>query len=399
MKILVFGRPLEVGGTEVNTIDLCVALRDLHGHDVVLFATPGPMLDVVKEKGIRHIPAPAAPFDAFHPSPARMRALDRVLREERPDVVYVWEWVQCLDAFPVTQLLRRVPMVQTEMSMTVMRQLPKSPATTYGTGELVDRARALGRKHVELIVPPVDVAQHNDRSIDVRAFRAKHRIPDDAVVFVTVSRLEPFLKGESLRESVEAMRRVGKDTPVYFLIVGDGALRPELEALARQVDHELQRKVIGFTGLLKDPRAAYAVADVVIGMGGSALRGMSCGKPVIVVGEKGFSAPLSPETARHFEYHGIYGLGDGTPAAERLARQIKTLADSAELRRELGDFSRRFVTEQFSIEVVSARLDRFLKEAARNPVPLHRALWDAARTAVVYVAGKLRGRFFPREGF
>ena len=39
MKILVFAHHLEIGGTQVNAIEISAALRDLHGHDVVLFAT------------------------------------------------------------------------------------------------------------------------------------------------------------------------------------------------------------------------------------------------------------------------------------------------------------------------------------------------------------------------
>ena len=42
MKILVFLHELVVGGTILNCIELATALRDVHGHEVVLFATPGP---------------------------------------------------------------------------------------------------------------------------------------------------------------------------------------------------------------------------------------------------------------------------------------------------------------------------------------------------------------------
>jgi len=41
MKILFFAHDLVVCGTTVNAIELAVALRDLHGHEVVVFATPG----------------------------------------------------------------------------------------------------------------------------------------------------------------------------------------------------------------------------------------------------------------------------------------------------------------------------------------------------------------------
>ncbi len=65
------------------------------------------------------------------------------------------------------------------------------------------------------------------------------------------------------------------------------------------------------TGAMVDPRPAYAAADVVVGMGGSALRGMAFGKAVIVVGERNFAEIFDPDTAERFYDRGIYGLGDG----------------------------------------------------------------------------------------
>jgi hypothetical protein len=53
MKILVFAHHLEIGGTQVNAIEISAALRDLHGHNVVLFATPGPMVKLIEKKGLR----------------------------------------------------------------------------------------------------------------------------------------------------------------------------------------------------------------------------------------------------------------------------------------------------------------------------------------------------------
>ena len=70
-------------------------------------------------------------------------------------------------------------------------------------------------------------------------------------------------------------------------------------------------------GAMVDPRPAYAAADVVVGMGGSALRGMAFAKPVIVVGEKNFAEVFDQDTAQGFYDRGIYGLGDGSRATSR----------------------------------------------------------------------------------
>ena len=138
MKILVFAHQLEIGGTQVCAIQLTAALRDLHGHDVVLFATPGPAVKLAEQNGLRYLPAP----DAFvHPSPARMRALREAVRHEKPDLIHVWDWFQCLDAYYIEHLLMRVPVLVTDMMMILTRVLPKALLTTFGIPELVDQPK------------------------------------------------------------------------------------------------------------------------------------------------------------------------------------------------------------------------------------------------------------------
>src|SRR6478735_763376 len=114
MKILVFTHKLEVGGVQVNTIDLSVTLRDTYGHDVVLFATPGPMVEVAEKMGLRFLPAPTTSPTGFF-SLSTMRALREVARSENPDIIHVWYWPQAVNAFYATYLLQGIPMVVSDM--------------------------------------------------------------------------------------------------------------------------------------------------------------------------------------------------------------------------------------------------------------------------------------------
>ena len=80
--------------------------------------------------------------------------------------MHVWDWWQCLDAYYAVHLMMRVPMVVTDMMMSLTGVLPKDLPTTFGTPELVERARAAGRRRVELIIPPVDVAANAPGAVD-----------------------------------------------------------------------------------------------------------------------------------------------------------------------------------------------------------------------------------------
>jgi glycosyltransferase involved in cell wall biosynthesis len=386
LKILVFADRLDVGGTQVNSIELTAALRDLYGHEVVLLATPGPMIKLAEEKGLRVLPAPAA---RLHPSPARMRVLRDAIRRERPDLIHVWDWTQCLDAYYPGHLLMRVPMVVTVMTMALPRLLPKALPTTLGTPALLDQARASGRQPVELIPPPVDTRLNAPDTVDTRPFCDRYGIKSGDITLVTVSRLVNWMKAESLRRTVDVVRKLGRHLPLKFVIVGDGTSRADLERLAHETNTELGRPAVVLTGALLDPRPAYAAADIVVGMGGSALRAMAFGKPVIVVGEQGFSEPLTPETSEGIYYRGLYGVGNGSPDNARLIAAVRRLVERLDRLPELGQFSRQFVLKHFTLEMVSERLAKFFQVAADAEPRFHVAMVDGLRTAAIGLGGKV----------
>jgi glycosyltransferase involved in cell wall biosynthesis len=390
MKILVFPYELVMCGTVVNAIDLAVALRDSFGHEVVLFATPGPMLKVAEQKRLRFVPAPPA---SFHPSPARVRALREVVRRERPDIIHAWDWYQCLEAFLVEHLCHGMPVVATDMQMTLEGLLPKSLPTTYGTPELVDKARASGYRRPFLLLPPVDIRENGPDAVDPAPFRRRHGPQGNGIILVTVSRLDTCLKRESLFRTVEAVRTLGRDLPLHLVIVGDGEVRADLERAAASVNCELGRPAVVFTGQLLDPRPAYSAADIVIGMGGSALRGLAFRKPVIIVGEGGFAEPFTPQTADDFYYKGMYGIDNNTRKMA-LVNAIRYLAENPHQLPLLGEFSRQFILKHFSLETVSSGLSAILEAAVASPRRFPVAATDGLRTAAVWLRQR---RFMPHS--
>ena len=383
MKIVTFAHRLEVGGTQVNAIDLAAGLRDMHGCDVVFFATPGPLVRIVQAKGLRFVPAP----DAYlHPSPARMRALRDLVRAEKPDVIHSWDWWQCLDAYYSVHLPWRVPMLTTDMMMTLTRVLPKQVPTTFGTPEMVDIAREAGRKNVHLLLPPVDVRANAPGAVDCSSFRRQFGLDDGCVNFILVSRLDTSMKADSVTRAIDAVRGLGRVARVRLVIVGEGLARTFLQELVAKANAELGREAVLLTGVILDPRPAYAAADIVVGMGTSALRGLAFAKPVVVVGSGGFSALFDQTTSAMFLRTGLYGVGHGLPDNTALKQQLGDL-----LRRDrdslqhLGRFGREFVERHFALDVVCKRLLGLLRVAKAEGVPLGRSFKDAIRTSAVYV--------------
>lgn len=380
MKVIIFAHRLEIGGTQINAIDLATRLRDDHGFDPILFATPGPAEELVRARGLRF---EAAPDARFHPSIRRMSALRSLVRREGAELVHAWDWWQCLEAYYGLHLPLGLPMIVSDMMMDLTRILPRSIPVTFGTPEVRDKAEKRGYRRAQLLVPPVDIDANSPGAADGTEFRAQIGLESDDILVVTVSRLSHHLKAESLGRTISAIGLIGAEFPVKFAIVGSGQARNELEMQANKVNEILNRKAVVFAGELHDPRCAYQAADIVVGMGGSALRGAAFGKPVVVVGENGFSNLLSPSSGDWFFYHGIFGNGSGDPGNAQLGAHLRNLAANREARDIHGAYARQFVKEQFSLSGVAGLLAGYYRDALSNRAGT-RDLRETLRTTAIY---------------
>ena len=386
MKVLVFAHRLELGGTQTNAIELAATVRDTHGHDVVLFATPGPASELARGKGLRLIDAPAA---TTHPSPAVMRALRAAVRAEKPDLIHVWDWPQCFDAYFGEHLVHGVPLLCTMMGMVVPSFVPRQLPTTFGTQQLAEDARRSRTGTVDLLEPPVDVDFNAPGAVDPAPFKEKFGLTDDKTTIVTVSRLVEWLKLESLLRSIEAVDLLAATHAVRLVIVGEGTAAEQVAARAAEVNRKHGTDVVVLTGGLLDPRPAYEAADVMLGMGGSALRTLAFAKPIVVLGEKGFSLPFDESTVGYFRQHGYYGLGKGTETPADLAAQIAPMIEDSLLRKELGEFGRGVVVEHYGLDPAARGLEELYRRVAAAPAHRTTTAREGARTVAMLTARRL----------
>ena len=104
---------------------------------------------------------------------------------------------------------------------------------------------------------------------------------------VVVGRLSRDLKLEGLLSACDAIGAMAASgIGVQLAIVGDGDAKDQVAERAKRANAVAGRRAVVLTGSLTDPRPAYAAGDVLLGMGSSALRAMSFGKPLIVQGQR-----------------------------------------------------------------------------------------------------------------
>ncbi|HEX3589933.1 MAG TPA: glycosyltransferase family 4 protein [Pseudonocardiaceae bacterium] len=392
MRIIVYPHAMEIGGSQLNAIQLAGAVRD-RGHDVIVVAEPGPLVDVVRELDLEWVPIPER---RRRPSPHVANLLTRLVEQRSVDVVHGYEWPPALDAFYGPRLRLGTAVMATILSSSIVPFFPKPIPLLVGTEQLQHAARAEGYPRVSLMEPPVDTDKDRPGACGQQAtadFRARYAPDPRLPLAVMVCRLVPELKRESLLTACGAIEELAAaGAPTQLVIVGDGPIRAELAARADQANLRAGRRLVTLTGELADPRPAYDAADVVLGMGGSALRALAFAKPLVVVGEHGFSELLTERTTPMFLADGWYGLGPGSlgEGTTGMRRAMSQVLDDPLRATELGRFGRDLVLTRFSLRAAAETQEEEYRQAIADLLPRRDLAGAALRSARGVLAYKVR---------
>ncbi len=177
---------------------------------------------------------------------------------------------------------------------------------------------------------------------------------------LVVSRLDPLNKAKNVDKVIAAMPRVLEGAPgTYLFVAGDGAWRPELEALARSLGVAGHVHLLG--GVSDEQREAlYAESDVFVlpstqeGFGIVYLEAWRHALPVIA-GAGG----AAPEVVRD----GVEGIVVD-PAPEAIAAALLRLLGDSRLRSALGEAGYRRLTARYTGRHFDEAVARMLDEAA-----------------------------------
>lgn len=362
MRVLVYPHDLGMGGSQLNAVEIAGKVRDL-GHDVVIYGHPGTLCSRVSELGLEFV---ASPRPRRRPTPAIVADLRRLISTRRFEVLHGYEWPPILEA-NLASAGTKARTVGTVMSMSVAPFIPRPLPLVVGTEQIADVERRGGRTDVSVIEPPVDI-DHNAPDVGSAArFRKEWGLAEDSLAVVVVSRLAHEMKLEGILTAITVIPEL--DGAPQLIIVGDGPAADEVNRAIVEANERAGRAAVLRTGELYDPRPAYASADVVLGMGGSALRALAFAKPLVVQGERGFWRTLGPESLSDFLWTGWYGVGPGfATGPQRLRDQLQPLLGSEGERARLGRFGRDLVVSRFSLEAAAQRqIEHYEAAMATSP--------------------------------
>jgi glycosyltransferase involved in cell wall biosynthesis len=167
---------------------------------------------------------------------------------------------------------------------------------------------------------------------------------------------------KGFRHLIDAMA----DVRGRLVIVGDGPLRPALEAqiLARGLADR-----VTLLGAVDDVAPFYHAADVFAlpsvtpneAFGIVQLEAMACGRPVVNTALRSAVPFVSLD--------GVTGVTVPPADARALARALNALLDDPERRGRLGDAARQRVHDEFSVEVMTSRTLELYDRVMRGQPP------------------------------
>jgi glycosyltransferase involved in cell wall biosynthesis len=221
----------------------------------------------------------------------------------------------------------------------------------------------LARERIRLIrngveiPPPLSDAERT-------ALRAGFGVGPDELLIGTVANLKP---AKGIGHLIEAAAAVGEAIPAArFRVVGEGWLRPELEA--RIAARGLGER-IALAGSVPDARAVYGAFDLVVhpsdaeGLPNAVLEAAAAGRPIVATAAGG-----TGEIVTDGETGLLVPIGDSAALGAAIIR----LARDPDLRARLGAAARERAARDFG-------MDRFVAEtvALYEELAVARGLWPA----------------------
>lgn len=220
---------------------------------------------------------------------------------------------------------------------------------------------ALGRSAdlLRVVHNGVDLTRFSP-SVSGAGVREEFGFAADAPVVGTIARLVERRKG--LNYFVEMAAKVHAARPdVRFLLIGDGDLRPELEAQAAALG--LAPEVLVFTGARTDVPRLYAALDVFVmpslyeGCQYSLLEAMAMARPVVTT-----AAGVAPIVIRDGETGVMVPFED----ADALAQGTLKMLAQPDFAKRVAQAGRQVIVEQFSLDAMVDELVGVYKAALTN---------------------------------
>ena len=356
-----------LGGGPAHVRDLVTGLAGREFRFTVAGPAGGALVPALTAAG-----ADFAPIAADRLSPGALRDTVRLARERRIQVIhshgkgaglYGRLAARLTGAAAVHTFHGIHPVGYGRLYLPLERALARrSFAVVHVSESQATEARALGLApagRTRVIVNGIDAAAVRATAARAPLSRAALGLRPDALVLVTVARLDPVKR---LAVLLRAMPLIAARVPeAQLLIVGDGPERDALRALARALDPDGR---VVFAGAIPDAARVLPVSDLYVtaarreGLPLAVLEAMACGLPVLATRVPGHVDAVAD---------GRTGTLVAPEAPGPLAEAAVALLRDPAGRSAMGRAGRERVERHFALDTMLRALADLYREAARVP--------------------------------
>ena len=301
--------------------------------------------------------------------PSLFSALDQVFKKVRPHVVHTH--LSVLRYALPGLLRRRVPLV-----VHTLHNLAQYENDTFGRmlqwfafrGSVlpvaISREVAASVKRVygiecKILVPNcIPIAQYFRTQADRTRWREKEGFSRDAVLFISVARLDPQKNPLLLVKSFRALN----DPRSHLVMVGDGSLKPAVSAYVKGCGLEDRVHLLGKRSDIPECLAAsdaFVLSSDWEGNPLAVMEAMAASLPVVATAVGGV-----PELVED----GVQGIlvpaGDGAALTEA----VRTLAGNPERRRVMAYAARARAMSSFNVDRMAKGYAQVYRDALNGPV-------------------------------
>ena len=354
MKILMALMGLEIGGAETHVVELSKALSR-RGHEVLVASGGGVYESALADVGIRHFRIPLHRRDQMLRA---LRLLDRLIREEKPDLVHAHARIP---AFLCGILQKKLgfPLITSAHGVYYSNSLLRL-LTNWG-----DCTVAVSKDIRSYLIHdfqlPKDQIYQTINGINTGHFHPG--TPSSALlsefgmgkgpVILCVSRLDTWnMPAMLIHMAPEILRQV---PDAEILIVGDGTKRPDLLREADLINGLCRKTVVHLPGSRTDIAEILRLGTLFVGVSRAALEAMSTGLPVLLAGHseynQGYLGLLTTQSVSNAVNTNFCCRESPVLHQDALCRDILSLLKmSDQQRRLIGQYGRQVVKDHYSVE-------------------------------------------------
>lgn len=362
MRLLYVTSTMAVGGVETNLVRLTRELRRLD-HEVWVASTGGRLVEDLEVNGVRHITLPISVR-----RPGRLlgaaRTLRRLIADQNFAVVHAMSAAAnvAVQVPPRTtgplyvsspmglqQSDREWRLVTAARNFAMMAGADRLFVISPEIDRHLRRLGASGDRIVACDIVGIDVERFAPNPARGARFRSELGLPADSVLVSTIGALHPRKRHDLFIEAAAVL--AGKSPRVYFVIVGGGAKRSSLEALAAR--RGLTER-LAFVGERRDIPEILAASQVYVRpgilegfIGVTVLEAMCAGVPVVTFMTHDVAAAVTD---------GVTGLSVAERTGPALATAVGSLLDDPTLAERIAATGRRFVRERFAVDAIARAL-------------------------------------------